>query len=304
METYHGFATKRLKSFFSSIPVWTKKKLFMHKMLNDELAAVGTFKAKIVFYKHHLSRTASASYHIHFEEAAIIPIDVVGEWGTTTICYGKGNRVNCLLEFDFPHSLGLLYSVFTYYCGFKVNSDEYQLMGLASYGIPDFAQAREYKKKITEYIVDIKNDRSIFLNIYCFDFTTGITMCLNKKWEQLFGIAKWEQESDLNQPYRNLVYDIQQATEDIVLLMAATARKLTGSCNSVMAVGVALHFSTNGKLLRNKIFDNIWIQPAAGDTGGALGAAYAAWHIVQSEVRTIAFDRDAKQGSYFSLEFV
>ncbi len=303
LETYHGFAPKGLKSFLSSMPVWIKEKLFMRKMLNEELAAIGPFKAKIVFPEHHLSHAASAFYPSPFEEAAIITIDGVGEWATTTICQGKGNTINCLRELDFPHSLGLLYSAFTYYCGFKVNSGEYKLMGLAPYGIPDSEQTREYKKKITENIMDIRDDGSILLNMDYFDFATGLTMCRDKKWEQLFGIPKREPESDLNQSYMNLAFAIQQVTEDVVLLMAATARKLTGSRNLVMAGGVALNCVANGKLLRKNIFDNIWIQPAAGDAGGALGAAYTAWHVGQNKDRKITADRDSMQGSYFGPEY-
>ncbi|MEN6318458.1 MAG: carbamoyltransferase [Syntrophaceae bacterium] len=303
LETYHGFAPQGLKSFLSAMPVWIKEKLFMRKMLNEELAAIGPTKAKIVFPEHHLSHAASAFYPSPFEEAAIITIDGVGEWATTTISLGKGKAITCLRELDFPHSLGLLYSAFTYYCGFKVNSGEYKLMGLAPYGIPDAEQTRNYKKKIMENLVDIREDGSILLNMEYFDFATGLTMCRDNKWEQLFGIPRREPESELNQAYMNLAFAIQQVTEDIVLLMAATARKLTGSCNLVMAGGVALNCVANGKLLRRKIFDKIWIQPAAGDAGGALGAAYAAWHIGQNKDRETPCGQDVMQGSYFGPEF-
>lgn len=303
LETYHSFAPRGLKSFLSAMPLWIKEKLFMRKMLNEELAEIGQSKAKIVFPEHHLSHAASAFYPSPFEEAAIITIDGVGEWATTTISMGKGNAIACLRELDFPHSLGLLYSAFTYYCGFKVNSGEYKLMGLAPYGIPESGQTREYKKKITENLVDIREDGSILLNMDYFDFATGLTMCRDKKWERLFDIPKREPESDLNQAYMNLALAIQQVTEDIVLQMAATARKLTGSCNLAMAGGVALNCVANGQLLRKNIFDNIWIQPAAGDAGGALGAAYAAWYIGQNKNRKIFFNQDAMQGSYFGPEF-
>ncbi|MEN6374716.1 MAG: carbamoyltransferase [Smithella sp.] len=303
LETYHGFAPQGLKSFLSAMPVWIKEKLFMRKMLNEELAAIGPTKAKIVFPEHHLSHAASAFYPSPFEEAAIITIDGVGEWATTTISQGKRNTITCLRELDFPHSLGLLYSAFTYYCGFKVNSGEYKLMGLAPYGIPDSEQTREYKNKIMEYLVDIREDGSLLLNMEYFDFATGLTMCRDNKWEQLFSIPRREQESELNQAYMNLAYAIQQVTEDIVLLMAATAKKLTGSRNLVMAGGVALNCVANGKLLHKKIFDNIWIQPAAGDAGGALGAAYAAWHIGQNKDRKTSGGQDVMQGSYFGPQF-
>lgn len=303
LETYHGFAPRGLRSFLSAMPVWVKEKLFMRKMLKEELAAIGSYKAKMVFPEHHLSHAASAFYPSPFEEAAIITIDGVGEWATTSIGLGTGNDITCLRELDFPHSLGLLYSSFTYYCGFKVNSGEYKLMGLAPYGSPDSEQTREYKRKITENLVDIREDGSILLNMEYFDFATGLTMCRDRKWEQLFGIPKREPETELNQSYMNLAFAIQQVTEDIVLLMAATARKLTGSRNLVMAGGVALNCVANGKLLRKNIFDNIWIQPAAGDAGGALGAAYAAWHIGQAKGRNISTGQDAMQGSYFGPEF-
>lgn len=303
LETYHGFAPRGLRSFLSAMPVWVKEKLFMRKMLKEELAAIGPYKAKMFFPEHHLSHAASAFYPSPFEEAAIITIDGVGEWATTSIGLGTGNDITCLCELDFPHSLGLLYSSFTYYCGFKVNSGEYKLMGLAPYGIPDSEQTREYKRKITENLVDIREDGSILLNMEYFDFATGLTMCRDKKWEQLFGIPKREPESELNQSYMNLAFAIQQVTEDIVLLMAKTARKLTGSRNLVMAGGVALNCVANGKLLRKNIFDNIWIQPAAGDAGGALGAAYAAWHIGQDKGRIISTGQDVMQGSYFGPEF-
>ncbi len=303
LETYHGFAPQGLKSFLSAMPVWIKEKLFMRKMLNEELTAIGPTKAKIVFPEHHLSHAASAFYPSPFAEAAIITIDGVGEWATTTISLGKGKAITCLRELDFPHSLGLLYSAFTYYCGFKVNSGEYKLMGLAPYGIPDAEQTRNYKKKIMENLVDIREDGSILLNMEYFDFATGLTMCRDNKWEQLFGIPRREPESELNQAYMNLAFAIQQVTEDIVLLMAATAKKLTGSSNLAMAGGVALNCVANGKLLRKQIFDNIWIQPAAGDAGGALGAAYAAWHIGQNKDRKTSHGQDVMQGSYFGPEF-
>ncbi|MEN6621123.1 MAG: carbamoyltransferase [Smithella sp.] len=303
LETYHSFAPQGLKSFLSAMPVWIKEKLFMRKMLNEELAVIGPSKAKIVFPEHHLSHAASAFYPSPFEEAAIITIDGVGEWATTTISIGKGNAIACLRELDFPHSLGLLYSAFTYYCGFKVNSGEYKLMGLAPYGIPDSQQTLDYKKKITDNLVDIREDGSILLNMDYFDFATGLTMCRDNKWERLFGIPKREPESELNQSYMNLAFAIQQVTEDIVLMMAVTARKLTGCRNLAMAGGVALNCVANGKLLRKNIFDNIWIQPAAGDAGGALGAAYSAWHIGQNKDRKITVHQDAMQGSYFGPEF-
>ena len=303
LETYHGFAPQGLKSFLSAMPLWIKEKLFMRKMLNEELAKIGPDKIQILFPEHHLSHAASAFYPSPYEEAAILTLDGVGEWATATIGWGKGNEITVLRELDFPHSLGLFYSAFTYYCGFKVNSGEYKLMGLAPYGRPDSEQTKEYKHKIVEYLVDIRKDGSILLNMEYFDFATGLTMCRDEKWEQLFGIPKREPESELNQAYMNLASAIQQVTEDIVLLMAATTHRLTGSRNLVMAGGVALNCVANGKLLRKSIFENIWIQPAAGDAGGALGAAYAVWYIGQNKNRKVTSGQDAIHGSYLGPEF-
>jgi carbamoyltransferase len=303
LETYHGFAPQGLKSFLSAMPVWIKEKLFMRKMLNEELSKIGPGKVPIMFPEHHLSHAASAFYPSPFEEAAILTLDGVGEWATATIGMGKENEITILRELDFPHSLGLLYSAFTYYCGFKVNSGEYKLMGLAPYGRPDSEQTREYKQKIVEYLVDIREDGSILLNMEYFDYATGLTMCRDEKWKLLFGIPKREPESELTQAYMNMALAIQQVTEDIVLLMAATARRLTGSCNLTLAGGVALNCVANGKLLRKNIFKNIWIQPAAGDAGGALGAAYAAWYIGRKKKRKVTFGEDAMRGSYLGPEF-
>jgi len=303
LETYHGFAPQGLKSFLSAMPVWIKEKLFMRKMLNEELAKIGLSKATVMFPEHHLSHAASAFYPSPFEEAAILTLDGVGEWATSTIGMGKGNEITILRELDFPHSLGLLYSAFTYYCGFKVNSGEYKLMGLAPYGHPDSEETHAYKRKIVEHLVDIRKDGSILLNMEYFNYATGLTMCRDKKWEQLFGIPKREPESELTQAYMNIALAIQQVTEEIVLLMAKTARKLTGSNYLTLAGGVALNCVANGKLLRENIFKDIWIQPAAGDAGGALGAALAAWHIGLKKSRTTTTPQDSMQGTYLGPEF-
>jgi carbamoyltransferase len=303
LETYHAFVPKGLKSFSQAIPVWIKEKLFMRKMLNDSIAKIGEGKAKLLFPEHHLSHAASAFYPSPFEEAAILTIDGVGEWATTAIGSGSGNSISILRELDFPHSLGLLYSAFTYYCGFRVNSGEYKLMGLAPYGHPDSEQTNAFQKKILDYLVDIREDGSIILNMDYFNYATGLTMCHDEKWLKLFGIPKREQESDLEQSYMDLALAIQQVTEGIIYRLAKTAKKLTNSKYLVMAGGVALNCVANGKLLRKKIFDDIWIQPAAGDAGGALGAAYAAWHIGQGKPRQIDQGQDAMQGSYLGPEF-
>lgn len=303
LETYHAFTPKGLKSFTSAIPVWIKEKLFMRKMLKDSIAKIGKGKIKILFPEHHLSHAASAFYPSPFEEAAILTIDGVGEWATASIGSGKGNSIKIMRELDFPHSLGLLYSAFTYYCGFKVNSGEYKLMGLAPYGHPDSEQTDSFKKKILDHLVDIRGDGSILLNMDYFNYATGLKMCNDEKWLQLFGIPRREQEGELDQGYMDLALAIQQVTEEIIYLLAQTAKKLTGCKYLVMAGGVALNCVANGKLLRKGIFDDIWIQPAAGDAGGALGAAYAAWHIGQNKPRQIVQGQDSMQGAYLGPEF-
>jgi len=303
LETYHAFAPRGLKSFTSAIPVWIKEKLFMRKMLQDGMAKVGPGKVRLLFPEHHLSHAASAFYPSPFEEAAILTVDGVGEWATSTIGTGKGNSIKLLRELDFPHSLGLLYSAFTYYCGFKVNSGEYKLMGLAPYGHPDVEQTRAFRKKIVDHLVDIREDGSLLLNMDYFNYATGLTMCNDKKWLELFGIPRRAPESELDQAHMDLALAIQQVTEEIICLLASTAKKLTGSKYLVMAGGVALNCVANGRLLCEGIFDDIWIQPAAGDAGGALGAAYAAWHIGQGKPREIVQGEDAMQGAYLGPEF-
>jgi carbamoyltransferase len=231
-------------------------------------------------------------------------VDGVGEWATSTIGFGKNNEITLLRELRFPHSLGLLYSAFTYYCGFKVNSGEYKLMGLAPYGNPDAEQTRLWKNLILEELVDLREDGSLLLNMAYFNYATGLTMCQDRKWESLFGIPRRPQEGELDQSYMNLSLAIQQVTEDIVLRLADTAKKLTGAEYLVMAGGVALNCVANGKLLKRGTFKDVWIQPAAGDAGGALGAALAAWHISQGQERRVSNGKlDNMQGSYLGPEF-
>ena len=303
LETYHAFAPKGLRSFLSAIPVWIKEKLFMKKMLKEELQKLGKGNIPILFPEHHLSHAASAFYPSPFEEAAILTIDGVGEWASSTICHGKGNQIEILKELHFPHSIGLLYSAFTYYTGFKVNSGEYKLMGLAPYGNPDSDQLREYKEKILSELVDIREDGSILLNMKYFNFATGLKMSNDKKWTKLFGIPPRAEESKLTQDYMNMALAIQQITEDIVIKLAKTAKELTGSKKLVMAGGVALNSVANGKLLAMGIFDDIWIQPAAGDAGGALGAAYTGWYIWKGKKRKINPSTDSMKGAYLGPEF-
>jgi len=303
METYHAFAPRGLRSFVAAVPVWIKEKIFLRKRLHDELARIGPGKVRLLFPEHHLSHAASAFYPSPFDEAAILTIDGVGEWATAAIGQGKDRSITILRELDFPHSLGLLYSAFTYYCGFKVNSGEYKLMGLAPYGHPDSERTGSFKKKILDHLVDIREDGSILLNMDYFDYATGLSMCRDEKWRRLFGMPRREPERDIEQSYMDLALAIQQVTEDIVHIMAQTAKKLTGSKYLVMAGGVALNCVANGKLLRRGIFDDIWIQPAAGDAGGALGAAYAAWHIEMSRPRSATTGRDAMAGALLGPEF-
>ncbi|MGE5318376.1 MAG: carbamoyltransferase, partial [Chloroflexota bacterium] len=306
LETYHAFVPKGLSSFLSAIPLWIKEKLFMKKMLGEELDKLGRTKKSIVpvlFTEHHLSHAASAFYPSPFNEAAILTLDGVGEWATAVIASGKGKDIRILREMRFPHSVGLLYSAFTYYCGFKVNSGEYKLMGLAPYGNADSLQTREFKRLILEYLVDVREDGSILLNMDYFDFATGLKMTNNDRWIELFEIPPRSEESKVTQPYMDLALAIQQVTEDIFLKLALTAYKLTGCKNLVMAGGVALNSVANGKLLSTGIFDDIWVQPASGDAGGALGAAYAGWHIWLGNEKKVSTEPDAMKGAFLGPEY-
>jgi carbamoyltransferase len=303
LETYHAFAPEGLTSFLSAIPVWIKEKLFMKRLLHEELGKLGEGKVPVFFPEHHLSHAASAFYPSPFEEAAILTIDGVGEWATTTIGHGEGNKIKILRELRFPHSVGLLYSAFTYYTGFKVNSGEYKLMGLAPYGNRNAEQTRRYKDIILRELVDIRDDGSVLLNMDYFHYATGLRMCDDKKWEKLFGIPPRPPESNITQDYMNMAIAIQDVTEDVVLRLARTAKELTGSRNLVLAGGVALNSVANGKLLKTGMFDDIWIQPAAGDAGGALGAALAVWHIFQNKERIVNGDPDGMKGAYLGPEF-
>ncbi len=308
LETYHAFAPKGLSSFLSAMPVWIKEKLFMRKMLWEELEKIEgeplLQKPELFFPEHHLSHAASCFYPSPFDDAAILTIDGVGEWATTTIGHGKANEITILQELSFPHSIGLLYSAFTYYCGFRVNSGEYKLMGLAPYGIEQGDHVKRYKELILQELVDIREDGSILLNMDFFDYSTGLRMCNDHKWLGLFGLPKRESETEFTQPYMDMALAIQQITEEVVLLLAKTAKRLTNSRNIVLAGGVALNCVANGKLLRAGIYDDLWIQPAAGDAGGALGAAYAVHYIGKSKERKNPQEcPDAMQGSYLGPEF-
>ncbi len=308
LETYHAFTPKGLRSFLAAMPVWIREKIFMRKMLWDALDEVAGHtiqrRPQLLFPEHHLSHGASAFYPSPFEKAAILTIDGVGEWATTTIGVGEGKDIKLLRETHFPHSLGLLYSAFTYYCGFRVNSGEYKLMGLAPYGNPDSDRVATFRRIILEEIIDLKEDGSYLMNMEYFNYPVGLTMTSNAKWEKLFDLAKREPESDLTQPYMDMALAIQQVSEEVVFRLAATARSLTGCDNLVMAGGGALNCVANGKLIRRETFENVWIQPAAGDAGGALGAAYAALHIWKNAERKVDPELpDAMQGAYLGPAF-
>jgi carbamoyltransferase len=303
LETYHAFAPSGFVSFLSAIPAWIKEKLFMRRLLDEHLAELGDGSVPIYYPEHHLSHAASAFYPSPFPEAAILTVDGVGEWATTTLGRGSGKEIAILKELQFPHSVGLLYSAFTYYTGFAVNSGEYKLMGLAPYGDPNSQQTADFKKKITTELVDIRKDGSILLNMDYFEYATGLKMVNENKWEQLFGVPRRKGESEISQVYMDMALAIQQVTEEIVLRLACTARQLTGSKYLVLAGGVALNCVANGKILRAGTFDDLWIQPAAGDAGGAVGAAYAVWHIHQGNERVADGHVDAMAGSYLGPEF-
>ncbi len=303
LETYHSFAPKGLTSFLSTMPVWIKEKLFMKKMLRDELKQIGIDNVPLLFPEHHLSHAASAFYPSPFEEAAILTIDGVGEWATTTIGHGRDKDIKIISELHFPHSIGLLYSAFTYYTGFRVNSGEYKLMGLAPYGNPDSQQTRMFKEKILDELIDIREDGSFLLNMKYFKFATGLRMTDDRKWTKLFGMPPRKEESELSQDYMNMALAIQQVTEEIVWKLAETAKKLTQSEHLVMAGGVALNSVANGKLFKKFLFKDIWIQPAAGDAGGALGAAYLGWYLWLNNDRKVNVNPDSMKGSLLGPEF-
>jgi carbamoyltransferase len=305
LETYYGFAPKGLQSFITSMPVWIKEKIFLKRVIHEELQQLEGYnrKVKLLFPEHHLSHAASAFYSSPYTESAILTIDGVGEWATASIGHGSGNSIKIIKELRFPHSVGLLYSAFTYFLGFKVNSGEYKLMGLAPYGRADSEEVKSFISIIKEQLVDIKEDGSINLNQEYFNYATGLRMIFDAKWEKLFGVRKRKEEEELQQVHCNLALAIQKVTEEIVLKMASEARRVTGSKNLCMAGGVALNCVANGHLLREKIFENLFVQPASGDAGGAVGAAQAAYYIHFGKERTVNEGLDEMQGSYLGPEF-
>ena len=283
-----------------SMPIWLREKLFQKKYLFDKLKEQDNeFNdiSKISFSEHHFSHAASAFFPSPFKEAIILTLDGVGEWPTTTVAIGKENNIKMVKEIHFPHSIGLLYSAFTYYSGFKVNSGEYKLMGLAPYGIP------KYKDIILKKIIDLKDDGSFRLNMKYFNYTTGLTMT-NNKFEKLFGQKVRNPEKDLlTQFHMDIAASIQSVTEEIVLKITNSIVKETNIRNLCMAGGVALNCVANGKILKNKIFEKIWFQPASGDAGGSLGAALAFWYQELKNKRIIDQKIDSMNGSYLGPSF-
>jgi carbamoyltransferase len=299
LETYLAFAPRGFNSFRMAMPLWLKEKLFQKTLLRDEMKKWQPdfdWQKRLLFGEHHQSHAASAFFPSPYEEAAILCMDGVGEWATTSLGWGQGNKLEMLREIHFPHSLGLLYSAFTYYTGFKVNSGEYKVMGLAPYGEPKF------KDTILNNIVDLKEDGTFRLDQSYFDYCTGLRMT-NDKFADLFGGPRRTPEELLTQKHMDLAASIQAVTEEIVLRLAKSVKKETGAKNICLAGGVALNCVANGKLLREGIFDGIWVQPAAGDAGGAVGAAYAAYHGFLGQSRKLNGHLDGMAGSYLGPEY-
>jgi carbamoyltransferase len=288
LETYLAYAPQGFRSFLAAMPIWLKEKLYLKTMLKRDLAAIANCKTNklpsLLFTEHHQSHAASAFFPSPFQKAAVLCLDGVGEWATTSVWLGDGNELTPQWEIDFPHSLGLLYSAFTYYTGFKVNSGEYKLMGLAPYGEP------KYVDKILNYLIDLKDDGTFRLNMDYFNYTVGLTMT-NKKFDELFEGPPRQAEGKLTQREMDLAASIQVVTEEVVLRLCRTVKKELDVDYLCMAGGVALNCVANGRILREGIFKDIWIQPAAGDAGGALGAALAIWYEYCEQPRTVPDDR-------------
>lgn len=292
LDTYLAYAPAGIHSFIKAMPLWLKEKLWIKEYLRQEL----DFKGEILFPEHHESHAASAFFPSPFQEAAFLTIDGVGEWTTTSYGIGKGNHISILADIKFPHSLGMLYSAFTYYTGFKVNSGEYKVMGLAPYGEP------KYKKAILSNLIDIKDDGSFRLNMDYFNYCAGLTMT-SEKFDRLFGAPPRRPESPLTQKEMDLARSVQEVTEEVIVRMARHIRKETGLRKLCLAGGVALNCVANGKVLKEKIFEDLWIQPASGDAGGALGSAFLVWHEYLEKPRPAVESLDRQQGSYLGPEF-
>jgi len=299
LETYLAYAPRGFRSFFSAMPVWLKEKLYLKSVLKKELSAIGECKGselpQLLFTEHHQSHAASAFFPSPFQRAGVLCLDGVGEWASSSVWLGDGNELTPQWEIDFPHSLGLLYSAFTYYTGFKVNSGEYKLMGLAPYGEP------KYFDLILDNLLDLKEDGTFRLNMSYFNYATGLTMT-NSKFDELFGGLPRKSESELEQREMDIAASIQKITEEIVLRLGKTMQKELEVNNLCLAGGVALNCVANGELLRARIFDDIWIQPAAGDAGGALGAALSIWHEYLGNPRT-PNSEDSMKGAYLGCRY-
>jgi len=300
LETYLSYAPRGLRSFLMAMPIWLKEKLFLKETLKRELSALSGLSKKdlpqLMFTEHHQSHAASAFYPSPYEKAAVLCIDGVGEWATTSVWLGEGNKLTPMWEIDFPHSLGLLYSAFTYYTGFKVNSGEYKLMGLAPYGSP------KYVDVIYEKLINVKPDGSFSLNMDYFNYATGLTMT-NSKFGELFGGPARTSESEITQKEMDMARSIQVVTEDVVLKIAKTIKEKLGVDYLCLAGGVALNCVSNGKLHKQKIFKDIWIQPAAGDAGGAIGSALSIWYEYLDSDRYVSEGSDSSEGSYLGPSF-
>jgi len=305
LETYYGLAPRGVSQFVTALPSWLGEKLFIKRVIRAELERLTGAPAdgvKLLFPEHHLSHAASAFYPSPFGEAAILTVDGVGEWATGTISHGEGSAIRVLREQRFPDSLGLLYSAFTFYAGFKVNSGEYKLMGLAPYGEPGGDRTARFRRLILSELVDSRDDGSIRLNQNYFDYAAGLRMIRDRRWEQLFGLPRRKPEGPLLREHCDFALAAQQVTEEIVLKLAREARRLTGSRNLCLAGGVALNCVANGRLLRENISDDLWVQPAAGDAGGALGAALAAHHLYFGGARA-ASGSDGMLGAFAGPEY-
>jgi len=299
LETYLSFAPRGFSSFRMAMPLWLREKLFQKDLLRKALKTYDDdfdWQNKLLFAEHHQSHAASAFFPSPFADAVVLTMDGVGEWATTSVAHGEGNRLQVVKELHFPHSLGLLYSAFTYYTGFKVNSGEYKVMGLAPYGEPKYAQ------RILDNLVDVKDDGTFRLDQSYFDYCTGLRMT-NKKFDALFGAPPRDPESLLTGRDMDLAASVQAVTEEIVLKMTRALAAEGGSRNLCLAGGVALNCVANGKVLRDGKFDNIWVQPAAGDAGGSLGAALCAYHLFQDQPRNLNGGGDNMSGSYLGPEF-
>jgi carbamoyltransferase len=300
LETYVAFSPKGIKSFLAAMPVWLKEKILMKRMLQDELVSLDGVKrvdlAPVLFGEHHESHAASAFYPSPFKSAAILCMDGVGEWATTSAWLGEDNKLTPLWEIHFPHSLGLLYSAFTYYTGFRVNSGEYKVMGLAPYGQP------KYVKAIYDNLIDLKDDGTFRLKIDFFNYCTGLTMT-NGKFDHLFGGPPRKPESKLTQRDMDLARSIQEVTEEVMLRLVRSLHRETGSENLCLAGGVALNCVGNGRILREGPFKNLWIQPSAGDAGGAIGAALTAWHQLENKPRHVDGSKDRMRGSFLGPSY-